>query len=115
MLLGGQRFKDFSKHPGTGPAGQYQFLPSTWEEQRQKYGYKDFTPDTQDAAAWNYARDVYTQRTGRRLEDDLSSNNPAVLNEISKTLSKTWTSLPGGAEPNSNWKGQDFASVYQAS
>ena len=120
-MLGGGRFKDFSKHPGvlnkspygsSTAAGQYQFLKSTWDEQAAKYGYKDFQPPTQDTAAWNYARDVYKQKTGRAREDDLMSANPAVLNNISKVLGPTWTSLPGGPQPNSSWKGQNFADVY---
>ncbi len=113
-LQGSGKFTDFSKHPGTGVAGLYQFKPETWAEQAQKYGYKDFKPETQDTAAWNYANDVYAQKTGRKLADDLASGDPATLNNVSKTLSGTWTSLPGGAEPNSNWTGKDFASVYKS-
>jgi muramidase (phage lysozyme) len=121
-IIGGQRAKDLSQHPNvvgsagkygsSTAAGQYQFLKSTWDEQAGKYGYKDFKPETQDTAAWNYARDVYKQKTGRPLEDDLMSANPAVLNNISKVLGPTWTSLPGGPQPNSNWRGQNFADVY---
>ena len=100
---------DLSKGPtGTAAAGQYQFLPSTWNEQAQKYGYKDFKPETQDAAAWNYANDVYKQKSGKDLMTDLMSRDPATLNSISQTLSGAWPSLPGGSQPNDNWKGQNF-------
>ena len=121
MMLGGGRISDLSKHPGvlnsspygsSTAAGRYQFLKSTWDEEAKKYGYKDFSPETQDTAAWNLARDVYSRKTGRRLEDDLASGDPKTLNNISSTLSGTWTSLPGGPQPNSNWKDKDFASVY---
>ena len=121
-IIGGGRAKDLSQHPRTrgsagkygssDAAGQYQFLSSTWDEQAKKYGYKDFSADTQDTAAWNYAKDVYKQKSGRDLETDLASGDPKTLNNISSTLGQTWTSLPGGTQPNSNWKGKDFASVY---
>jgi len=120
-MLGGGRFKDFSKHPGvlnsspygsSTAAGQYQFLKSTWDEEAAKYGYKDFKPETQDTAAWNYARDIYKQKTGQNLEEVLASGDPDAINNISKVLGPTWTSLPGGPQPNSNWKGANFADVY---
>ncbi len=121
-IIGGGKAKDLADHPRTmgsagkygssDAAGQYQFLSSTWDEQAKKYGYKDFSAGTQDLAAWNYAKDTYAQKSGRNLETDLASNDPAVLNGISKTLGQTWTSLPGGSQPNSNWAGKDFASVY---
>ena len=115
MINGGGKVTDFSKHPGgTAAAGQYQFLPSTWDEQAKKYGYKDFKPETQDTAAWNYAKDVYQQKTGRALESDLASNDPKTINGISSALNGTWTSLPGGKETNSNWAGKDFADIYAA-
>jgi muramidase (phage lysozyme) len=113
MINGGGKMADLSQMPtGTKAAGQFQFLPSTFAEEAKKYGYKDFQPETQNTAAWNYARDSYTQKTGRRLEDDLASNDPKVLNNISTALAGKWPSLPGGDQPNSNWAGRDFASVY---
>jgi muramidase (phage lysozyme) len=115
LINGGGQITDFSKAPtGHAASGQYQFLPSTWAEQAKKYGYTDFKPETQDTAAWNYAKDVYNQKTGRQLDQDLISGDPNTLNNVSKALSGTWTSLPGGAEPNSNWKGLNFADVYSA-
>ena len=121
MMLGGGKISDLSKHPGvlnsspygsSTAAGKYQFLKRTWDEEAAKYGYKDFSPETQDTAAWNLARDVYKRKAGRDLETDLASGDANTLNNISSTLSGTWTSLPGGPQPNSNWKGKDFASVY---
>jgi muramidase (phage lysozyme) len=115
LVNGGGQITDFSKAPtGTAASGQYQFLPSTWAEQAKKYGYTDFKPETQDTAAWNYAKDIYKQKAGRDLGADLMSKDPQVLNGIGTALNKTWTSLPGGPEPNSNWKGQDFASAYSS-
>ena len=121
-IIGGARAKDLSQHPrqrgsagkygSSDAAGRYQFLSSTWDEQAKKYGYKDFSEKSQDDAAWNYAKDVYKTKAGRDLETDLKSNDPKVLNNISSTLGQTWTSLPGGTQPNDNWKGKDFASVY---
>ena len=120
-MLGGKLFDDMSKHPNqlntsgkysSTAAGKYQFLGSTWEEQAAKYGYKDFTGDTQDLAAWNYAKDMYKAKAGRDLESDLASDDPKVLNNISSALGQTWTSLPGGSQPNSSWAGKNFADVY---
>jgi muramidase (phage lysozyme) len=118
-LLGGKRFTDMSRHPGTlnrsgkyasTAAGQYQFLKSTWDDETRKYGYKDFSEKTQDDAAWNYAKDTYAQNTGRDLQTDLSSNDPAILAGVAQALKGRWPSLPGGSQDN--WKGANFADVY---
>lgn len=112
VIYGGKRFSDFSKHPNqavqirTGPnakstssaAGRYQFLNSTWEEQAKKLGLKDFTPASQDAAAWNLAQEVYKQKTGGDLNQVLRSGDPAAIGAVGKNLAGTWTSLPGGIE-----------------
>jgi muramidase (phage lysozyme) len=125
VMYGGSTFNDYSKHPGmghiinTGPnagqqstaAGRYQFLAPTWNEQAQKYGYTDFSPETQDKAAWNYASDIYKAKTGGDLTTVLQSGDAGQIANVGKVLSGTWTSLPGGIEQS---VGTDkFVSAYQ--
>ena len=84
-------------------AGRYQFLQGTWDEARNALGLPDFSPESQDAAAvWLAERDYAKRTNGRKLWDDLDSaqGNPSKLNFIGGALSGTWTSLPGGIEPN---------------
>jgi muramidase (phage lysozyme) len=113
---GGGTFNDFTDHPRqavpitTGPnagktssaAGRYQFLGSTWDEVKKEAGLPDFSPDSQDAGAWHLANKTYQQRTGRDLTADLQSakGDPNAIKQIGQALSKVWTSLPGGIEPN---------------
>jgi len=93
------RLTDYSKHPNVigmktvaGPstaAGRYQFLFSTWQDLQKKYPgqFKDFSPLTQDRAAWRYAQDVYRQRTGQDLFQALQSGN---IKTVQKTLRNIW-------------------------
>ena len=110
-LFGGQTVSDLSKHPGiatpipNGPnkgktssaAGRYMFLEKTWEDQAKKLGLTDFSPENQDLAAWNLAKETYA-KTGRSLEKDIKSDNPHMRSLIGQVLSPIWTSLPGGIE-----------------
>src|SRR5690606_39452601 len=61
-IVGGELFDDFSDHPRkrvwierygvwSTAAGAYQFIASTWDEMRAKYGLPDFSPASQDRAA----------------------------------------------------------------
>ncbi|WP_138465374.1 glycoside hydrolase family protein [Poseidonocella sp. HB161398] len=113
-MYGGARFTDFSDHPrqffdiANGPntgqrtsaAGRYQFLSSTWDAIAPRAGVTDFSPRSQDAAAITLARDDYRRRTGRDLTADLEDPSPSNLLRVANSLSGTWTSLPGGIEPN---------------
>jgi muramidase (phage lysozyme) len=129
VMYGGQKFTDYSKHPGMAQpifdpkhpgqvinhstaAGRYQFLQKTWDEQAKKYGYKDFNPETQDTAAWNYANDIFKQKGGGDLMEALASNDPARQNAAAQILNQTWTSLPGGPEQAKGYGNQTFADVY---
>lgn len=112
VIYGGQKFSDYSDHPRvnvpitSGPnagrtssaAGRYQFLGRTWDAQKRKLGLPDFSPASQDIAAYDLAKTVYRQKTGRDLDSDLKSKDPAVLSGIGSALAGTWTSLPGGIE-----------------
>lgn len=116
-MYGGGRFEELNDHPrqnipiASGPnagktssaAGRYQFLQGTWDEAKQTLGLPDFSPESQDAAAvWLAERDYKARTKGRDLWSDLegAKDNPAKLNFVAGALGKTWTSLPGGAEPN---------------
>lgn len=127
-MYGGGQFTDFADHPRqaipitTGPnkgktssaAGLYQFLGSTWDEVKKEANLPDFSPESQDQGAWHLAQKVYKQKTGRELIGDLqlANGNPQAVNMIGRYLSGTWTSIPGGIEPNSQTGG--FGQRYAA-
>lgn len=112
-LYGGGSFADYSAHPNRGipirsgpnqgklstAAGRYQFTFTTWERARAALNLPDFSPQSQDRAAWWLAQDDYRRNSGGRdLAADLRSGDPAVRSGIGRFLSPTWTSLPGGIE-----------------
>jgi muramidase (phage lysozyme) len=93
------KFTDYTKHPNVigmrtvaGPstaAGRYQFVNKTWRALQQQYPgqFTDFTPLTQDRAAWRYAQDVYKQRTGRDLLTTLKAGN---IQDVKQRLANIW-------------------------
>jgi muramidase (phage lysozyme) len=109
---GGTTFDSYADHPNvahritSGPnagktstaAGRYQMLYSTWLEAKNALGLKDFSPESQDKAAWWLAQRDYKKKTGRDLQTDLKSGDEKIFNGIGPALSGTWTSLPGGIE-----------------
>jgi muramidase (phage lysozyme) len=115
-LYGGRSFSSFGDHPRqdipitSGPnagktssaAGRYQFLAPTWDEASQALGLSDFSPKSQDQAAWWLAQRDYKKRTGSDLLGDIqqSGGDQEHLNNIGRQLSGTWTSLPSGIERN---------------
>lgn len=125
-LYGGGTFSDYSAHPHrmipitSGPnrgdyssaAGKYQMLFDTWTGEQKKLGLKDFSPASQDAAAWDLAETAYKQATGGSLMDALQSGDPARINAAATILNKTWTSLPGGIEQSRRYGATPFADVY---
>jgi muramidase (phage lysozyme) len=107
---GGATFSDFSKHPNvresvpwrtdglkSSAAGAYQITNTTWQSLAGQYGFKDFTPATQDRAAWVLAQQDYRRKTGEDLQQTLETGN---VQKVFKALSSTWTSLPSGKESN---------------
>lgn len=114
VRYGGSTFDGYADHPRTdvpimtGPmrgqtssaAGRYQFLGSTWDNVKAKYGLPDFSPASQDLGAWQLARDTYQTKTGRDLAADMKSQDPQVRMGITNALAGVWPSLPGGNQPN---------------
>lgn len=126
VIYGGSKFTDFSDHPrkavpiASGPnvgktssaAGKYQFLGSTWDTYRDKLGLKDFSPASQDQAAWALAADTYKAKTGGDLAVDLQSGDPEKIAAVGRTLNGVWTSLPGGIEQGID--GNKFLTAYSS-
>jgi muramidase (phage lysozyme) len=107
VMYGGKTFDDFSDHPrvdvpvASGPnagltssaAGRYQFLGSTWDKVAGQLGLTDFSPASQDQAAWRLAQDDYANRKGSDLLTDLRAGK---LDEIKAALAPTWEGLGKG-------------------
>lgn len=132
VMHGGKTFDNYADHPRqpqpirSGPnagnvstaAGADQFLAGTWDEAKNALGLPDFSPESQDrAATWLAERD-YKKRTNRDLWKDIeeAQGDPQKLNMVGSVLSKTWTSLPGGIEPNkaTGGFGQRMAQEFSA-
>ena len=121
VIYGGSQFDDYSDHPRqpvmitSGPnkgqyssaAGKYQFLGSTWDDIAERHNIPDFSPASQDQAAWALATEEYKRDTGRDLEADLAAGD---LSQVAPSLRNQWTSLPGGIEQGIN--GSAFANAY---
>jgi muramidase (phage lysozyme) len=115
-IYGGRRFSNFDDHPRvfvpiisgpnvgkkTSAAGRYQFLGRSWDSARAELGLTDFSPESQDKAAWHEASKAYKARTGGDLLEAVQAagTDAAALHAIGYKLSGWWTSLPGGIEPN---------------
>ena len=97
-LFGGKNFDSFSDHPrspqtrkmGGKPitssaAGAYQFLTRTWDGLVKQYGFKDFSPESQDLGAVALIK-------GRKALDDVIAGRFDVA--VMK-CNKEWASLPG--------------------
>lgn len=100
VLNGGERFSSYADHPrrigkgGTATAaGRYQFVKGTWDRAQRATGVPDFSPASQDKAAWWLAQSDYKAHTGRDLLSDLKSPDANVQANIRRTLSSTWEGL----------------------
>jgi muramidase (phage lysozyme) len=101
VLYGGGTFSDFSQFPQwagvrlpngqmTHAAGGPQFQPATYALCAAHLGLTDFSPASQDAAAWWLAETVYREKTSRELEADLVAQDTT---QVAAALHATWTSL----------------------
>lgn len=94
MIVGGQKFTDFSKHPNIvgirtaeGPstaAGKYQITGTTYRDVAPKLGITDFSPESQDKIAIELIR-----RNGA-LDAVQRGDWKTAINK----LGGTWASLP---------------------
>mgnify|MGYP003134426071 FL=1 len=126
LLYGGGTFDDYSKHPNirveitrgtnTGQystaAGKYQFIIGTWRTISSKYGLTDFEAESQDIAAWELAKSDFNKRSGKNLEDVLSTNIPEKIAEAFHFLRETWTSLPGSSTGEATATLNEAVSAY---
>ena len=81
--------KDKGIYEHTSAAGRYEFEHGTWDTEAAKLGLKDFSPASQDAAAWDLAKSDYFKRTHRDLMADYQAHRGT---EIATALQPTWTS-----------------------
>jgi hypothetical protein len=95
---GSAYFSDLSKHPAifvagphgrTSAAGRYQFVKTTWDG----LGGGDFSPASQDRAAWKLAQRDYRASSGRDLDADLKAGG--LTPQILSTLTPTWQAFKG--------------------
>ncbi len=100
ILFGGGHFKGYAAFPKwigkrtsagmTHAAGRYQFEPATWLACTHALKLPDFSPASQDTAAWWLAQTVYHHFTGHGLTASLSEGR---LVGVVTALHSTWTSL----------------------
>lgn len=97
-LFGNQQFNNLGAHPNvrkafrqtdgatnyTTAAGRYQFLNSTWNNLAKQYGFRDFSPQSQDLGAVA----LIAQRGA--LDDVLNGRWESAIGK----LGKEWASLP---------------------
>ena len=108
-LFGNQQFNDLSAHPNvrksfnqtngtkniTTAAGRYQFIKPTWDGLARQYGFKDFSPQSQDLGA------IALIAQNGALDDVLMGRYQNAV----KKLGSTWASLPSSnyAQPKRSW------------
>ena len=118
IAFGGSTFNDFSQHPGveraylgldgrrhtSDAAGRYQFLQSTYNDLRDRYGIPDFSPHSQDLMAMALIVDVGGEEALR------SGDFPALLEK----LNQRWASIPGTTLGRNLHNPQTIAAAYSS-
>lgn len=108
-LFGNQQFDNLSAHPNvrkqftqtdgktnyTTAAGRYQFIKGTWGGLQKQYGFKDFSPQSQDLGAIA----LIAQRGA--LDDVMMGRFQQAIGK----LGSEWASLPSSryAQPKRSW------------
>lgn len=90
-IYDGGEFTGFGDHPRvrvtipndargryTTAAGRYQFISTTWDRVAKQAGLTDFSPASQDEAAWRLASETYKRKTGRELTADAAKGQAGV-------------------------------------
>lgn len=103
---GGSKVTDLSDHPGKGygpggtssAAGRYQFVYGTWKEAQAALNLPDFSPESQDKAAWWLAERDFNRRTKLDLQTELASGDAGRIDNVRKVLA-------GSGEENVTWQG----------
>jgi muramidase (phage lysozyme) len=82
MIYGGGTAENLTDHPRqyvpivsgpnigqkTSAAGRYQYLGRSWDEAKKALGLVDFSPESQDKAAFWEAQRTYRAKTGRAAD-----------------------------------------------
>ena len=99
-LVGGNKFAGYEHFPvwegrrfSTGishAAGRYQFQPATWATLQAELRLPDFSPASQDIAAWTLAVHDYRRRVRRDLYTDIAQKH---FVDLVRGLQPTWTSI----------------------
>ena len=96
-IFGGSKFSSYADHPrimirangiSSNAAGAYQFLSTTWDDLRNRYGadsLPDFSPKSQDRAAMFLLADNGALRNAINGDFEIAVNKVAHI----------WASLPG--------------------
>jgi murein DD-endopeptidase MepM/ murein hydrolase activator NlpD len=95
-LFGFGQFDDYSRHPdrvvrkggyASAAAGRYQFMPRTFNRLAKKLGLKDFSPQSQDRAALELAKELGITPEFLKRE--------GMSPKVSALLGRQWASFPG--------------------
>lgn len=83
------QYKEFTQTDGkknkSGAVGAYQFITKTWAGLADQYGFKDFSPRTQDLGA------IALLKQSGALQHIVNGD----FNKAVQKSNKTWASLPG--------------------
>ena len=113
ILFGGEHFDSFADHPRrkvtrggltSTAAGAYQILERTWDGLVRQYGFRDFSPASQDQAA-------VALIAGRGA---LQLVLQGRCREAIARCAKEWASLPGSPYGQPTLTLEDALAVYQA-
>lgn len=84
----------------THAAGRYQFEPATWRDLQARLKLPNFSPVSQDHAAWELADIEYRRNGGPLLNLLKEEATPAQLADVAEMLHPTWTSLNPDSFPS---------------